>query len=249
MTRSGGAGPGFLAHLRSGLFWLGFAPSTILFALGAPFLWPCSFHARRRYLYGWTAFNVWWLGVTCGLRHRVVGMEHLVGAPAMVMAKHESTWETIVLQGILPPQVWVLKRELLRIPFFGWGMALLDPIAIDREAGRKALAQMLRQGKERLARGLWLVVFPEGTRVAPGERGEYKIGGAILAVREGVRVVPAAHNAGDFWPRHSFVKRPGTIELRFGPPIETAGREPAVVLAEVEAWIEENCADIRRRTV
>lgn len=232
-------------YMRSTLFWVGFLFSTILFALCSPVLLPLGFEARFRFFKQWSVFNVWWLGLTCGLRYRVTGREHLDCGPAILMPKHESTWETMALQRIIPPQAWVLKRELLRVPFFGWGMAMLHPIAIDRSAGRKAMAQLVRQGEDRLRRGIWVVVFPEGTRVAPGTTRDYKIGGVILAVRSGRPIVPIAHNAGDFWPRHSFVKRPGVIEVRIGPPIATAGRDAEAVLAEVREWIERNCAEIR----
>ncbi len=229
------------------MFWVGFASSTVFFALLSPFLLPFGFAIRFRVITKWTVFNVWWLRLTCGLDYRVVGREHLDNCgPAVVMPKHESTWETMALQRIIPPQAWVLKRELLRVPFFGWGMAMLHPIAIDRTAGRKAMAQLVRQGGDRLKRGIWVVVFPEGTRVAPGTTGDYKIGGVILAIRNGRPIIPIAHNAGDFWPRHSFVKRPGTIEVRIGPPIATVGRDAEAVLAEVKEWIERNCAAIRR---
>jgi len=234
-----------LLFLNSLLFWTGFASSTVFFALLSPALLPFGFDTRFRVMSKWTMFNVWWLRVTCGLNYRVSGREYLDCGPAVVMPKHESTWETMALQRIIPPQTWVLKRELLRIPFFGWGMAMLHPIAIDRASGRKALLQLVRQGMDRLNSGHWVVVFPEGTRVAPGTVGQYRNGGAILAIRSGRPIIPIAHNAGDFWPRHSFIKHPGVIEVRIGPPIATAGRDAAEVIAEVKEWIERNCAEIR----
>ncbi|QKT05007.1 1-acyl-sn-glycerol-3-phosphate acyltransferase [Ectothiorhodospiraceae bacterium 2226] len=200
------------------------------------------YRLRYRYLTNWGRFTLWWLRVTCGVNFRVQGMEHLPQEPAVVLAKHQSAWETIALPFLLPPQTWVLKRSLLWIPVFGWGLALLRPIAIDRSAGRRALAQIIERGRRRLEQGIWVVVFPEGTRVAPGTRGRYGIGGAMLAARSGVPVVPVAHNAGEFWPRNGFRKRPGTIELRIGPPIPTAGRSAQEVNAAAEAWIEDTMA-------
>ncbi len=227
-----------LLYLRATLFWLGFAPSTILFALIGPLTLPLSWHGRYRIMSQWTRFNVWWLGLVCGLRYEVSGREHLAGEAGVLLCKHQSTWETLALQRFIPPQVWVLKRELMRIPFFGWGLAVMEPIAIDRGAGRRALEQLVEQGSNRLGRGLWVVMFPEGTRVAPGARGRYKQGGAVLAARTGHPVVPVAHNAGIYWPRHSYIKYPGTIRVEIGPPIESRGREPEEILKDAEEWIE-----------
>ena len=156
----------------------------------------------------------------------------------MILSQHQSAWETLAYQEIFPPQVLVLKRELLWIPFFGWGLALMSPIAIDRARGTAALREMARQGRERLAQGFWVVIFPEGTRVAPGEARAYHQGGAWLAVNCDVPVVPVAHNAGRLWPRNAFLKRAGTVTVRVGPAIDTRGREPKDVIAEVKAWIE-----------
>jgi len=225
-------------YLRATLFWLGFAPSTIFFSLIGPLLRPLSWHGRFRFMSQWTRFNIWWLELTCGLKYEVHGREHLSGDAAILLCKHQSTWETLALQRFIPPQVWVLKRELMRIPFFGWGLWVMEPIAIDRGAGRRALEQLVEQGTDRLERGLWVVMFPEGTRVAPGKKGRYKQGGAVLAARTGHPVVPVAHNAGIYWPRHSYVKYPGTIRVEIGPPIQSQGREPEAILKEAEAWIE-----------
>jgi 1-acyl-sn-glycerol-3-phosphate acyltransferase len=135
--------------------------------------------------------------------------------------------------------VHVLKRELLWIPFFGWGLALMSPIAIDRSRGAAALRAIARRGRERLAQGFWVIVFPEGTRVAPGERRPYQLGGAWLAAASGAPVVPVAHNAGLLWPRNAFIKRPGTVTVRIGPPIETENRDPKLINTLAEKWIEE----------
>ncbi|MFN2349464.1 MAG: lysophospholipid acyltransferase family protein [Thioalkalivibrio sp.] len=225
-------------YVRATLFWLGFAPSTIFFSLIGPLLRPLSWHRRFRFMSQWTRFNIWWLELTCGLKYEVHGREHLTGDSAILLCKHQSTWETLALQRFIPPQVWVLKRELMRIPLFGWGLWTMEPIAIDRSAGRKALDQLVTQGTDRLERGLWVVTFPEGTRVAPGQKGRYKQGGAVLAARTGHPVVPVAHNAGIYWPRHSYVKYPGTIRVEIGPPIESQGRAPDAILKEAEEWIE-----------
>ncbi|RPI48795.1 MAG: 1-acyl-sn-glycerol-3-phosphate acyltransferase, partial [Betaproteobacteria bacterium] len=161
--------------------------------------------------------------------------------PCVFLAKHQSAWETLAFQVILPPHVMVIKRELLWIPFFGWGLALMSPIAIDRGAGMRSLKQILEQGKQRLGSGFGVVIYPEGTRMTPGKRGKYQTGGAWLAVRAGVPVVPIAHNAGYLWPRNSFVKRPGHVTVSIGPPIATEGRRPDAVIDQASAWIEAEC--------
>lgn len=183
------------------------------------------------------------LRVICGVEYRVLGAEHIPKKPSIVLSKHQSAWETLAFQKIFPPQVWVLKKELLRIPFFGWGLAMTSPIAIDRSSGKAALEQVVEQGRDRLRQGFWVVIFPEGTRIAPGKKGKYRIGGAWLATHVNVPVVPVAHNAGEFWGRNSFIKRPGTITVSIGAPIDPAGMEPGDLNVLVEAWIE---AEVKR---
>jgi 1-acyl-sn-glycerol-3-phosphate acyltransferase len=187
---------------------------------------------------------IWLARHTVGIRHRVEGLENLPKAPCVVLSKHQSAWETIAFQQIFPPLSFVLKKNLLYIPFFGWGLALFSPIAIDRSAGREAMKQIEVQGRERLKAGFSVLVFPEGTRVAPGEKGNYQVGGAWLAAKAGVPVVPVAHNAGRCWPKNAFVKRPGLITVIIGPPIPTAGRKPTQVLKDTEAWIEQAMAGL-----
>jgi 1-acyl-sn-glycerol-3-phosphate acyltransferase len=181
--------------------------------------------------------------VICGIEYRVLGAEHIPKKPSIVLSKHQSAWETLAFQKIFPPQVWVLKKELLRIPFFGWGLAMTSPIAIDRSSGKAALEQVVEQGRDRLRQGFWVVIFPEGTRIAPGKKGKYRIGGAWLATHVNVPVVPVAHNAGEFWGRNSFIKRPGTITVSIGAPIDPTGMEPGDLNVLVEAWIE---AEVKR---
>ncbi|WP_338113759.1 lysophospholipid acyltransferase family protein [Thiococcus pfennigii] len=193
----------------------------------------------------WAQANLWGQRRICGLDYRTQGLERLPERNCIVLAKHQSAWETIALRGILPPQqTWVLKRELLWIPFFGWALAPYRPIAIDRGAGRAALRQLMERGAHWLAKGRWVILFPEGTRVAPGERHRYGSGGAMLAERTGVPIVPIAHNAGVFWPRRSINKHPGTIDVVIGEPIATAGRSAQEINQEVEAWIEGTLATL-----
>ena len=230
--------------LRSSLFALGMWVTVVVFALLGLLFLPFPFAVRYGFISQWARLNLWWLRRVCGLGYVVEGREHIPDESSVVLCKHQSAWETLALQEVFPPQVWVMKRELLRVPFFGWGLAMLEPIAIDRSAGKKAMRQLIEQGSAALERGRWVVIFPEGTRVAPGRRGRYALGGATLACESGRPVVPVAHNAGEYWPRRGFLKRPGTIRMVIGPPIETAGRRPSEVNREVEEWIESTMARI-----
>lgn len=173
-----------------------------------------------------------------GIRYRVIGRENIPPAPAVFLAKHQSAWETLAFAEFLPPAAYVAKRELLRIPFFGWGMAKMPIVTIDRSGGKDALNQVVDQGKALMRDGYSVVIFPEGTRTAIGSRRRYKIGGARLAVEAACAAVPIAHNAGEFWQRNAFVKQPGEIVVSIGPAIPTAGRTAEAVNADVEAWIE-----------
>jgi 1-acyl-sn-glycerol-3-phosphate acyltransferase len=230
--------------LRSLAFWIVFPVSIVLFATLLLFTFPFPLTTRWALLQHWVKFILWWLYLTCRLKHEVQGLEHVAGGPAIVFAKHQSTWETIALQTIFPLQVWVAKRELLWLPFFGWGLALMKCIAIKRGTGRAAIKQLVQQGKARLDEGIWIVIFPEGTRIPPGEKGQYRIGGAILAQKTGYPIVPVAHNAGEYWSRRSFIKRPGVIQVRVGAPISTAGKSAQQILEEASGWIEDRMAEI-----
>lgn len=175
---------------------------------------------------------------TCRLDYRVEGCENLPAGNHIALIKHSSSWETVAQAVLLPPHVWVLKRELTWIPFVGWGIRLLRAIAIDRGSGQTAVRGVLEQGKARLAEGEWIVIFPEGTRMPFGETRKYGISGALLASETGCLVVPIAHDAGYYWPRRGLIKRPGTIRVVIGPPITAAGRNPRQINAEAQAWIE-----------
>ncbi|OGT00945.1 MAG: acyl-phosphate glycerol 3-phosphate acyltransferase [Gallionellales bacterium RIFCSPLOWO2_12_FULL_59_22] len=224
--------------LRSLTFLLLQILITPVFALLALLTFPFSRLTRYRFISQWAKLMLPLLRLVCGIRHEVRGFENIPQEPCIVLCKHQSAWETLALQEIFPPQVWVLKRELLWLPFFGWALALTSPIAIKRSDGKGAIKQLLKQGKERLAQGFCVVIFPEGTRVPFGTRGKYKIGGALLAASSGVPVVPVAHNAGRLWGRNAFSKHPGLITMSIGRPIATRGRKAEEINAEVEAWIE-----------
>jgi 1-acyl-sn-glycerol-3-phosphate acyltransferase len=226
------------AFLRSSLFALFQVVITIVFAFIALFCFPLPATARYRIITTWTRLMVAGAERICGIRYRVLGAENIPQPPFIVLSKHQSAWEGLVFQVIFPQQVWVVKRELLWMPFFGWGLAMLSPIAIDRRARARALNQLLEQGRERLARRYCVVIFPEGTRVAPGRRGKYQAGGAWLAVKTGTPVLPVAHNAGKLWPRHAFIKRPGLVTVSIGVPIDARQVTPDALIGKVDDWIE-----------
>ena len=224
--------------LRSLVFYLGVLVLTPVFSILAILLFPLNNVTRSRIASGWAYCTLFWLKLTCNLGVSVKGVENIPQHPSIILSKHQSAWETIALQTIFPPQIWVMKRELLMIPFLGWAFMALAAIPIDRSAGREALKKLVAHGKDRLARGLWVVIFPEGTRTAPGQRAKYHIGGAWLASHTQSTVVPVAHNAGRYWRKNSFKKYPGTIQVVIGQPIETAGLKPDEVNQRVENWIE-----------
>ena len=224
--------------LRSSLFALFQSVVTVLFALVALLTFPFEPLIRYRIISTWARLNLAAVRIICGIRYRVLGAEHIPHEPCIILSKHQSAWETLAFQEIFPPQVWVVKRELLWLPFFGWGLAMLSPIAIDRDAGPRALRQLLEQGSERLARGFCIVIFPEGTRIAPGARGVYQVGGAWLAVKAATPVLPVAHNAGEVWRRKAFLKRPGVVTVSIGTPIDPRHLTPQELNRRVEDWIE-----------
>jgi 1-acyl-sn-glycerol-3-phosphate acyltransferase len=196
---------------------------------------------------GWVKSVLWLLRVLCRLDYTVEGREHLPARSCVVLLKHSSAWETLAQLQIFPPQTWVLKRELMWAPVLGWVLWLLEPIAIDRRGGGVAVQQVLEQGRERLAQGLWVMIFPEGTRMAVGQTRRYGISGALLASTVGVPVIPVAHDAGYYWPRRGWLKRAGTIRVVIGPPIETRGVEPRVVNEQAQRWIEDTVARLAAR--
>jgi 1-acyl-sn-glycerol-3-phosphate acyltransferase len=228
-----------MTWLRSALFAAALVLVTPPYAIASLLTFPLPRMTRYSIISGWSRLVIALAKAILGIRWRVEGREHLPARPSVILAKHQSAWETMAFQLIFPPQVHVLKRELLWIPFFGWGLALMSPIAIDRSRGVAALRAIARRGRERLQQGFWVVVFPEGTRVQPGERRPYQLGGAWLAAAADAPIVPVAHNAGLVWPRNAFLKRAGTVTVRIGPAIEPANHDPKKLNDMAEAWIEE----------
>lgn len=227
-----------MIFIRSLVFLVAQILITATYATFALATAPLPRLARFRLIAGWCHVMVWLADTVLGIRYRVVGKTNLPRTPAIILSKHQSAWETFAFQVIFPPHVLVVKRELLWIPFFGWGLALTSPIAIDRASGPRSLRQIVELGRKRLAQGFWVAIFPEGTRVDPGIRGRYRLGGARLAVECGAPVVPVAHNAGMLWRRKAFLKRPGTVTVEIGPVIDPRDHTPESLMAAVEEWIE-----------
>lgn len=232
-----------LFFIRSVLhfLWMGLTviPWATVVVLVSPFLSPTKVYWLCA---GWLKCAVWGGTVILGIQNKVIGFENLpVGekSPAVLLVKHQSTWETFAMVALMPhPLAYVFKKELLYVPFFGWAMSRMDMIHIDRSQGRRAFAKVIEQGKRLLAQGTWVIMFPEGTRIPRGEAGDYKTGGARLAIEAGAPVIPVAVTSAKCWPRKAFLKTPGTVEFSIGPPISSVGRKPDELMAEVQQWIE-----------
>lgn len=229
---------------RSALFW---PPFILVICITAPLLnllIAAPLNWRIAVIKFWINTSLGLLKYLCGLRYTIRGLENIPEHGFIVMSKHSSTWETIALQKFFDPMVWVVKQELTRIPVFGWGLIAMNAIALNRGTGRRAIKQLVDESRQRMDEGRILMLFPEGTRVPPGVRKPFKIGGAIVSEKTGYAVLPVAHNAGEFWPRHSWIKWPGTIQIVIGEPILPEGKTADQIIAEVEKWITETCDEI-----
>ena len=213
---------------------------TIIFSFIAMLTFPLSPIKRYRVITLWSHCITFLTKYICGINYNVQGLHNIPNEPCVILSKHQSAWETFAFQTIFPPQVWVLKKSLLLVPFFGWGLAMMNPIAIDRSSGSKALKQMLTQGKNRIENGWYIVVFPEGTRTSIHKKVDYQVGGAWLSAKLHSVILPVAHNAGEYWPKNALLKKPGTINVVIGKPIQTVDKSPADLIKQVETWIETN---------
>jgi 1-acyl-sn-glycerol-3-phosphate acyltransferase len=230
--------------LRSVVFLVGGVAITSFFGILVPLggifgFRPAAWSARAyaRTMLVWVELS---LRITC----EVTGWENVPDHPVVLMAKHQSAWETLFMEARFPYQCWIIKKELRWLPFLGWGLMAIRCIAIDRSSGHSARDQIVEQGTKRLAQGMWVSIFPEGTRIAPGKVGRYGIGGSMLATRTGTPILPIAHNAGEFWGRYEFTKRPGRIKVVIGPLIRTEGRDVLSVNNELQGWIEGRMREI-----
>jgi 1-acyl-sn-glycerol-3-phosphate acyltransferase len=235
----------FRVYLGSTLLFIYIVFSTLIVGVLILAAIPLSFEVRYKIADIWIDCLLFMLKLCCGLSYEVEGLENIPreGA-AIILSKHQSAWETVALRQFISPQAAVLKKSLLQIPFGGWALATLKPIAIDRQNQKEALKMLVEQGTERLKEGFFVVVFPEGTRVAPHENKKFKAGGAVLAQKSEFPVIPLAHNAGEFWPRNSFLKYPGVIRVKIGPRIDTRDKKSKDINAEAEAWINQAMREI-----
>ena len=225
--------------LRSLVFMLLMVVATVIWSGVCMLAAPLPYNKRYFVTSRWNVFVVWCAKWICGINYQFKGYENFPDAPAIILSKHQSAWETIFLLANLPrPLVFVFKKEILYIPFFGWGIALLRMIPIDRKQGKNAFKSVVAHGKRRLKDGQWIIMFPEGTRIPVGQQGKYKSGGTRLAVETGAVVVPIALNSGECWPKNSFIKKPGTVTVSVGKPISSEGKTPDELMEQVEQWIE-----------
>ena len=232
-----------MTAVRSVVFLVGSVLVTGIFGFIVP-IGMVNFRAGAWAARTYAGIILKWAEIACGIRYEVAGWENVPRTPVIAMAKHQSAWETVFMQARFPPQCWIVKRELLWLPFVGWSLLAIRAIAIDRKNGHSARDQIVEQGARRLAEGMWISIFPEGTRIPPGKKGRYGIGGALLGTRTGAPILPIAHNAGEYWPRYAFRKRAGTVKVVIGPLIRTEGRDVISVNNEVEAWIEARMREI-----
>ena len=228
--------------IRTFFFYLLLSSSSFFWCIFCVFIAPfLPFRARYRLvIQTWCRCATWLAKVVAGIHYEVRGLENIPQQPCVILAKHQSTWETFFLSAMFEPLSQVVKRELLYVPFFGWAMAMLKPIAIDRSNPKAALKQLAKQGDERIKQGAWVLIFPEGTRIPPGQIGKFSRGGAALAVNAGLPVLPIAHNAGEFWPKQGWAKYPGTIQVVIGPVIHAEGEGPRAIAELNErayAWV------------
>ena len=237
-----------MAYIRSTIYlafmWLTIPIATTLFLIA----YPIPYKYRSKLISSWSSITLSVLRFICGLKFEISGQENIPEKPCIIFCKHQSTWETMALQLLFTPQVWVLKRELLWVPFFGWTLASMKSIAIDRSSGKKALKQIVELGTQRLDDGNWVVIFPEGTRKRPGDKADYKIGGAMLASKSKYDVLPIAHNAGEFWPKGQYVKKAGTIKMVIGPAIKSSELSTKQIMQASEQWIESTQESIYEQT-
>lgn len=239
----------FFLSFRSVIFYIGYTALTIWFGITAlTIMRYFSYPRRRPYILLWNRGVIRWLRWSCGIKHQLVGLENLPDEPCVVLSKHQSQWETYFLLNLCDPLSTILKKELLDIPGFGWGLRLMRPIAIDRGNPREALKQMMELGKQRLSEGNSVLVFPEGTRTDPGSRTSYARGGANLAIKAGAPVVFIAHNTGRFWPARKFLKFPGVIQIEISKPISVEGKTSREITALAEEWIENKVAEMDRKS-
>ena len=225
-----------MLFLRSLLYFIGSIISLIVITLCGLFLVILPYSYRQRFLSNWAIFCIWWLKISLNITTDVKGSENINSSPSVIISNHQSTWETLAFQTIFPAHTWVLKQELLWLPVFGWSLALLKPIIINRGDKLNAIKKVIKQGSERLSQGISVVVFPEGTRQTYKHLGDYQNGAAAIAKKSGHDIIPVYHNAGKFWPKGSFIKKPGVITVVIGKPISSSFLTSSELTKEVRNW-------------
>ena len=222
--------------LRSLLYFVGSIISLILITLFGLLFVFSSYPTRQKFLSQWAIFCIWWLKITLNITTNIIGQENLKKAPYIIISNHQSTWETLAFQTIFPAHTWVLKRELLWLPIFGWSLALLKPIIINRGDKLKAIKKVIKQGADRLDKGISIVIFPEGTRQPYKRIGEYQNGGSAIAKKSGYDIVPVYHNAGNLWPKGGFIKKPGVITVVIGEVISDSSLTSSELTEKIRNW-------------
>jgi len=233
-----------MLYLRSLIFTALMIVTMPIIIIPCFLLWFFPYPLRWKFMSNWAKLVNWMLKAICGLSYEVINPENIPNTPVIFFCKHQSAWETIAMQQILPAHVWVLKRELIWVPVFGWALLELESIAINRKAGKKAMEQVIQQGTMRLNKGRSIMIFPEGTRVAPGEVRRFGMGGPVLAEKSGYPVTLVAHNAGEYWRRRDMIKHAGVIKVVIGPTIETKGKTAAEIKEFAEQWMKETMNEI-----
>ena len=221
---------------RSLLYFVGSIISLILISFISLFLVFTSYHTCQKFISQWAIFCIWWLKITVNIKTKVIGQENILHSPCIIISNHQSTWETLAFQTIFPPHTWVLKRELLWLPVFGWSLALLNPIIINRGDKLNAIKKVIRQGSDRLKKGISIVIYPEGTRQPYKQLGAYQNGGSAIAKKTGHSIVPVYHNAGKLWAKGSFIKKPGEITVVIGKAISNSDLKPSEVTERIRHW-------------
>ncbi len=222
--------------LRSLLYFVGSIISLILISFSGLLLIFASYSTRQKFLSQWAIFCMWWLKITLNIKTKVVGRENIINSSCIIISNHQSTWETLAFQTIFPAHTWVLKRELLWLPVFGWSLALLNPIIINRGEKLNAIKKVIKQGADRLEKGISIVIYPEGTRQPYKKLGVYQNGGSAIAKKTGYSIVPVYHNAGKIWPKGSFIKKPGVITVVIGEAISQSNLKPSEVTENIRQW-------------
>ena len=222
--------------LRSLLYFVGSIISLILISFSGLLLIFASYPTRQKFLSQWAIFCIWWLKITLNIKTNVIGRENIINSSCIIISNHQSTWETLAFQTIFPAHTWVLKRELLWLPVFGWSLALLNPIIINRGEKINAMKKVIKQGADRLEKGISIVIYPEGTRQPYKKLGIYQNGGSAIAKKTGYSIVPVYHNAGKIWPKGSFIKKPGVITVVIGEAISQSNLKPSEVTENIRQW-------------